>query len=258
MAYWQDRMAKAQDAISAKKAKDIEKQLRKYYAAAMDKVISSFEHTYLKILKDKENRGEITPADLYKLDQYWTMQGQLKNELQKLGDKQVKLLSKAFEENFLDVYESIALQSTNSFATISTEAVTQMVNQIWAVDGKSWSQRIWTNTELLAQTLNDELVNCVATGAKSSYLKEVLQERFSVSFGRADALVRTELAHIQTQAAQKRYQDAGIKEVQLWADPDERRCPKCAALHKKIYPVNGAMPVPVHPRCRCVMLPVIE
>lgn len=256
--YWKDREAKAQDKISSAKAKEIKEQLIKYYQTAMDKVIESFELTYLKIQKDSEERGHITPADLYKLDQYWKMQAQLKKELQKLGDKQVELFSQAFIDDFMEVYSSIALNSNTSFSSISTEAAKQMVNQVWAVDGKSWSQRVWNNTERLADTLNEELINCVLTGAKASELKKILQERFSVSYNRADTLVRTELAHIQTQAARKRYQDAGVKMVQVWADPDERRCPKCAAIHKKIYPVNAVMPVPLHPRCRCVMLPVIE
>lgn len=251
-------MAAAQEKITAAKRKEIDKQIKKYYKAAMEELTEGFAATYDKILLQESKGMQITPALLYRLDSYWKLQGQIKQVMQKLGDKQIALLSKQFEENFFEIYYSIALPTDKAFGTLPQEMVTQMVNQIWAADGLSWSARIWKNTEYLADTLNEQLIHCVATGKKTTELKNLLQERFGVSYVQADTLSRTELAHIQTTAAQKRYEDAGITKVQLWADADERRCKLCGKLHKKIYNVHGQMPVPVHPRCRCVMIPVIE
>lgn len=258
MNYWQDRIAKAQAALTNKNTKQIEKQLKKYYGKSMEKVVNDFEKTYNKVLLATEEGKQPTPADLYKLDSYWQMQGKLRLELQKLGDKQISAMSKIFELQFFDIYYSFALETDAAFATLSLDAVRQMVNQIWVADGKSWSQRIWKNTELLADTLNEELLHCVATGKKTTELKKILQNRFNVSYSRADALVRTELSHIQTQAAQKRYEDYGIQEVMVWADEDERRCEVCGELHEKKYPVGAHMPIPAHPKCRCSIVPVVE
>lgn len=258
MSYWAERIAKAQDAISKKNVKQIEKQLLKYYGNTMKRTIADFEKVYNKILAAKKEGKEPTPADLYKLDSYWKMQGQLKLELQKLGDKQISALSDIFETNFFEVYYSIAIPSQEAFSTISTEAARQMINQIWVADGKSFSQRIWGNTEKLAETLNEQLVHCVVTGKKSTELKGLLQERFNVSYNNADMIARTEIAHIQTQAAQQRYKDYGIQMVEVFVDEDERTCPICAKHEGEKYPVNGPMPVPFHPRCRCCMIPVIE
>jgi SPP1 gp7 family putative phage head morphogenesis protein len=108
------------------------------------------------------------------------------------------------------------------------------------------------------ETLNEGLLHIVASGKKSTELKNVLQERFGVSYSMADALVRTEVAHIQTQAAKQRYQDYGVQEVEIWADKDERRCDVCGELHMKRYPVGAAVPIPAHPRCRCCIVPVVE
>jgi hypothetical protein len=66
------------------------------------------------------------------------------------------------------------------------------------------------------------------------------------------------MAHIQTQAAKQRYSDAGVLEVEVWADYDERRCDVCGKLHKTKHPINGTMPIPAHPRCRCCILPVVD
>lgn len=258
MSYWKDRFALSQTKLTNKSIKQIEKQMKKYYADTMKKTIADFEATYDKIIKATEDGKEPTPADLYKLDKYWQMQAQLKQELQKLGDKQIAALSKIFETNFFEVYYSIAIPGMEAFNTIDSEMVQQLINHIWVADGKSWSQRVWQNNELLATTLNDELVNCVVAGKKTSDLKNMLQERFNVSYSRADALARTELAHIQTQAAKKRYEDYGIKQMEVWADEDERRCEVCGELHQKRFPIGATPPIPAHPRCRCCIVPVVE
>ena len=258
MNYWQKRLIEAQNALTNKSIKETEKQLVRYYRQATRRVISDFEATYDKLLVTQLDGKEPTPADLYKLDKYWQMQGQMRQELRKLGERQIATLTKQFEIQFFDVYYSIAIEGATAFTTVDNAAVQQLINAIWVADGKSWSERIWQNTELLAATLNEEMITCVATGKKTTELKQILQERFDVSYNNADMLVRTEMAHIQTQAAQQRYRDYGIQEVEVFVDEDERTCPICAKHEGEKHPINAQMPVPFHPRCRCCMLPVIN
>lgn len=258
MSYWADRIAKNQQKIEGKTVKAINKQLQRYYGKAAEKVINDFEAVYLKIMKAQEDGKEITPADLYKLDKYWEAQAQMKHELEKLGNKEIKLLSRAFEANFFEVYYGIALPSDVAFNTVDKEIVQQLINNVWVADGKTWSQRVWDNTERLAETLNEQLIHIVATGKKDSELKAALQERFGVSYHRAETLVRTEVAHIQSEAARKRYQDYGIEFVEVLVDEDDRTCELCKALKGKRFPTSGTPPLPVHPNERCCLVPVID
>ncbi|MBO5843462.1 MAG: minor capsid protein [Bacteroidales bacterium] len=256
--YWEDRFTRIQARLTNKNTKQIEKQLRKYYGKSMERVISDFESTYDKLLAAQEDGKEPTPADLYKLDKYWKMQGQLRQEMKKLGDKQAGVMSRIFEIQFFDIYYSIALEGKEAFNTISKDGALQLINSIWCADGKTYSQRVWDNVDLLIETLNEGLLECVITGKKTTDLKKMLQERFGVSYSRADNIVRTEMSHIQNSAAKQRYEDYGIKEMEVWADKDERLCEICGKLHKKRYPIGAQVPVPVHPRCRCQVLPVVE
>lgn len=260
MTYWQDRMAQAIQAVSNKSIKEIEKQMKLYYVSIAKKVIEDFESVYNKIQAAKEDGKEPTPADLYKLDKYWQAQAQMRRELNKLGEQKLALFTKAFEANWFEVYYSIEVPAVaaQTYNTVNTAMATQVINQIWCADGKSWSQRIWEDTAELATTLNDELIHCVATGKKTTHLKNLLQERFNVSYSRADALVRTEIAHIQTEATRQRYEDYGIDLVEVWADPDERTCEVCGKLHMTKYAVGAKVPIPAHPRCRCCIVPVVD
>lgn len=263
MNYWAERMAKAQINLTERNRREINKQIRKYYQSISKQVIEDFENTYNKLLADltKVAAGErtsLTPADLYKLDKYWEMQKQVEGKLTRLGNKQIAELTKAFRKEYWDSYNYFSLEGVEAFSTIDDYAVEQAIKQIWCADGQSWSQRVWENTKYLQQTLNDELVHCVVTGKPSSYLRNKLMERFSVSYNRADTLARTELAHIQTQAAQQRYKDYGIQEVEILVDPDERTCDVCGKLHGKKYPVGAKLPIPAHPRCRCCAIPIVQ
>ena len=208
--YWAERMAKAQSKLTDKNIADTEKQLARYYRTSQQKIIGQFEKVYQKVFSQIAEGKEVTPADLYKLDSYWKMQGQLQQELQKLGDKQAELLGNKFTQQYQSIYDGIALPSGDAFSSVNKDMAQQMINQIWCADGKSWSQRVWDNTDKLQQALNDNLIDCVLTGKKPSELKQLLQSSFGASYSRADTVVRTELAHIQTQAARDRYQNMEI------------------------------------------------
>lgn len=256
--YWADRIARAQTAITDKNIKAIEEQMIKYYGRAAEKAIQEFENVYNNILLAKEEGREPTPADLYKLDKYWRAQGAIRQELQALGEKQIVLLTQYFETNFFEIYYSFALEGSDAFSTIDNAMVAQMINSIWVADGKTYSQRVWDNTARLMETLNNELIHCVVTGKKTTELKRMLQERFNVSYRRAETLVRTELVHIQTEAARKRYEDYGIQYVEVLVTVDDRTCEECADLEGEIFPVTAAPPLPVHPNERCCLIPVIK
>jgi SPP1 gp7 family putative phage head morphogenesis protein len=260
MNYWAKRIQKAQEQIASKSLRATQAQLRKYYKSSRDKTLDDFEKTYNKILLNIEEGKNPTPADLYKIDKYWQIQKQLAEELKKLGDRQISTLSKIFELNYFETYYSIDIPNVEepTFNTADVALATQMINSIWVADGKTWSDRVWDNTKRLQQTLNQELIYCVVTGKKSSELKKLLQERFDISYRRAETLVRTEIAHIQTEASKQRYKDYGIQQVEVLVDVDERTCDECKALVGKKFNVNDTPPLPVHPNERCCLVPVIN
>lgn len=265
MSYWAERQALAQERLTRKNARAVDKQLAKYYKQTLETTLDDFEQTYNKVLLSIEEGKTPTPADLYKLDKYWQTQAQLRRELNALGEKQIALLSKNFEVNFFEVYYSFALPGETAYSTISTEAAQQMINQIWCADGKSWSRRVWENISKLQETLNEGLIECVVSGKKTTQLKNILQERFGVSYSGANRLVRTEMAHIQTMAAKQRYQDYGLTEYEILGNDDDscgNHGVDCHALDGKKFLYAemkiGVNAPPFHPNCKCCIVPVVD
>ena len=268
MDYWKKRMLAAQKEYSDKSIDSINEQLKKYYKKAMTSTINDFEAVYDKVLNTVEEGKPVTTADLYKLDKYYQMQAQLNKRLQKLGDKQCNIMSKEFEAEYKHIYNALSIDknetaiqamiSDAAFTQIDEKAAEKAAQEIWCSDGKSWSDRVWDNVNDLQQTLNDNLIDCIIAGKKSTELKKSLMERFSVSYHRAETLTRTEIAHIETQAAQDRYKSYGIQQVEILADTDSRTCDICARLDHKKLSINDDMPIPVHPNCRCCIIPVVD
>ena len=270
--YWEKRMLDAQKKWTDKDIDAINKQLLHYFRVASSSIIKEFEAVYDKVLANAEEGKPITPADLYKLDRYYQMNAQLEKVLQNLGDKTSELLEKKFEQEYKHIYSSLATDedgktikasiSDKAFSTVDKEVAKQVANQIWCSDGKSWSQRIWKNLNNLQQTLNDGLIECVVTGKKTAELKKRLMERFNVTYNQAENLVRTEMAHIETQAALDRYKEHGRDKIRIIVDPDERTCDVCAKWDDKIVNISeahtGKTCPPFHPRCRCTIAAVVE
>ena len=270
--YWRNRLLETQRKWTDKDIDIINKIINSYYRTAMINIIREFEAVYDKVLAQAEEGKQITPADLYKLDKYYQMQAQLQDTLQKLGDRTCEVLAKKFGQEYKHIYSELgvdtegkkikASKSDKAFATIDAQGAKHIANQIWAADGKSWSERVWKNLGDLQRTLNEGLIDCVITGKKTTELKKKLMERFSVSYNRAETLVRTEMAHVETQAALDRYKSSGTEKVRIVVDPDERTCDVCAKWDDKIVDVSEAQTgkniPPFHPNCRCAVAPVVE
>ena len=270
--YWEKRMLDAQKKWTDKDIDAINKQLLHYFRVASSSIIKEFEAVYDKVLANAEEGKPITPADLYKLDRYYQMNAQINKVLQTLGNRTAVLLEDKFEQEYKNICSALTVDkegkvvkaavSDKAFSTINEQIAKQVANQIWCADGKSWNQRIWKNLDYLRQTLEEGLIECAVTGKKTSELKKRLMERFNVTYNQAENIVRTEMAHVETQAALDKYKASGTQKVRIIVDPDERTCDICAKKDDEIVDISIANPgrncPPFHPRCRCAIAAVVE
>lgn len=261
MTYWSERIIDSQEKLTNQSIIKIQKQLRKYYKNCWKSVEADFEALF-EAAQAKIAAGQtVTMNDIYKMDRYCQIQAKLKEQLKALGDKEIAAMDNNFEKQWKAIYGA-ALPKDMMFNEISVAAAKSAINTTWCADGKHFSSRVWKKNEQLVNTLNEELVNCVVTGKKTSELKQNLMERFNVSYSQADRIVRTESAHIQTQASQQRYKDAGITHYKFLGRHEHNANCDCGMLNGKIFSFDEAvvgvnMP-PMHPNCRCAIAPVVE
>lgn len=164
-------------------------------------------------------------------------------------------LQKTYKESYYGMIDDTAkgLNVGINFAMINDRAVKEATEAKW--HGSRFSERIWKNTDRLAQRAQDLVVKSIMNGESWTKTVSKLASEFEVEKFHAATLVHTESAHIHAQADLKAYKDLEIEEYKYLATLDDRTCEMCQSHDGAVYKVSQAkagvnFPT-IHPRCRC-------
>ncbi|MCL2756904.1 MAG: minor capsid protein [Coriobacteriia bacterium] len=149
-----------------------------------------------------------------------------------------------------------AFDRSIGFNQLDELTLNQVLNYPWS--GKNYSQRIWDNTDDLADALSDIMTRGVMTGASKEKMSREVRERFNASKSDADRLIRTESNYFHNQAEAKAYEDMGVEQYEYLATLDYRTSPICQKLDGKRFNLKdmkvGVNFPPMHPRCRSTVI----
>lgn len=175
------------------------------------------------------------------------------NTLTAAQQKQVNdLLSKVYT----DTRTGVANLLESSFEVTNKFQLNQLLSR---VDGNTTlSKRIWTNNAAISQRINNDISRLLYNDATPDQIKRALAADFNISYNAADRLIRTETSKFYNAAAIDSYKEAGVEEIEWLTEKDDRTCRVCGPKNGLRYPVSMPPEIPAHPRCRCVILPVIK
>ena len=139
-----------------------------------------------------------------------------------------------------------------SFAMFPESQVEQLLSKHWC--GASYSQRLWRDTDILADRLKDKLLIGLLSGRSGEKTAQVIREQFGNNAYCARRLVRTESAYVCNAAALSGYGEAGIERYIFIATLDQKTSEVCAELDGQSFPRSeakaGTNLPPMHPFCR--------
>lgn len=183
----------------------------------------------------------------------------------KAGLDQTDIVTASSAKTYEDAYYKTAYNIATgtglmpTFTTLDTDAINAVLSEKFS--GKSYSERIWTNSDLLAKQLSTKLASAIATGQSIDKTAKDFRDRFGVSRYYAERLIRTETNHFYNQAANDSYKAMGIDKYKFIATLDSRTSEICAHMDGKIIEVDkGAVGVnipPLHPNCRSTIAPYL-
>lgn len=192
-------------------------------------------------------------------ERYRALEKQIYTRIKRLAIPSVRLLSehlqRVYRESYYGAIDDTArgLNVGISFSVINDRAVKEATEAKWY--GARFSERIWRNTDKLAERARDLVVKSIISGEAYTRVSKKLAEEFEVEKFYATTLIRTETAHIHAQADLRAYNDLGIEEYKYLSTLDDRSCERCQALDGTVHKVSEAregvnFPT-LHPRCRC-------
>jgi SPP1 gp7 family putative phage head morphogenesis protein len=88
--------------------------------------------------------------------------------------------------------------------------------------------------------------------------KRLTAEVEGIGYNRARLMAHTETMYASNEGAKLRYSQHGVTRVEWLTAGHDNTCAQCQALNGKIFDIAQAPPIPLHPMCRCTLLPVIE
>lgn len=210
-------------------------------------------------LAEKLSRnGILSLSDTYKYDRLTKLKKRYQDIVKELGEKTEEAAKKTMQDGFKQVYGTVCEGLGDiDYAIPNKKLMEEMMERPWR--GGDFSGRLWADQKKLASGLNDLLLTGLQQGKTVTEIAVGLNNLMGRGFNAAHRLVRTEMMHYLNVAAVRGYKDLGIDKVQYWAALDERTCDRCGVngYHGKIYPIDKAPVLPIHPNCRCTYLPVI-
>ncbi|ALF22032.1 minor capsid protein [Fusobacterium animalis] len=300
--YWEERQVKReakafttiQDIekeykIALEKAKqDINKEISRITTTYMNDNILNYNET-LKLLKGDEykvwkkdlhdymaeykNLLKTAPLDAQKLyleietlssksriSHLDSLKAQIDMEFTKLifgvEDSSKNALNSVYRDTFIEVTKDLGIN-----AIVSRDKIKAVLDRPWS--GANFSERLWTNTDKLAQTVKQEIVNGMIQGINLKTMSKRVSERFETAKKNdVERLLRTEVNYVLNQATLDGYKEAGIEKYEFSATLDSRTSQICSELNGEIFEIKkiavGLNYPPMHPRCRSTTIPIID
>jgi SPP1 gp7 family putative phage head morphogenesis protein len=138
------------------------------------------------------------------------------------------------------------------FATIDSNMAKALLQDPWS--GKNYSQRIWGNTDILANSLSEILGGAMLSGQSLERTSKQIRDRFNVSKYYAERLIRTETNHFNNEADAMAYEEMGLDKYVFVATLDSRTSEICQHMDNKVFKYKerqeGVNFPPLHPNCR--------
>ena len=294
--YWSKRLQELDVSLS-KDEKQLFSELSKYYEqeyAALDKEIAAYYAKYgeenviafrtlLLELPDADKQlllqnmdefakqypefAELLPVreSIYKLNRLEGLQTSSVLQQLKIGAIEQTKFREHFEKQVLKYanYAAEKLGFGTNFYRIDSEMLQVVIGNPWC-NGKDFSERIWANREALAQTLQNEIANGLIRGEDYRTMSRILQQKFeNTSQKQAERLVFTEDTYLSNEAKIRPFErNAAYTHYEYLCVEDHRTCETCRALSGQTFEISkrnaGLNFPPMHPWCRCTVMPVVE
>lgn len=199
-------------------------------------------------------------------------QAKLRGELEQAlgdmaGDGSREALAQVFsilpaDENATDAMLSQANEQAVAWAG---DRAAELVGMTWDEDAGGWVPNPkpgWSIDETTRQEIQDLTVQALDNGWSNDELADAIQDSGAFSDARAEMIARTETAFADVQGSLEGWKASGLVSGKEWTVGDGC-CDECQALDGKVVALDEAFPddggdgPPLHPNCRCDILPVV-
>jgi len=263
MAHWYQRFAKNND-IGLAEAKRLlnTKELEEFRWSVEDYISKgeSLDPKWLKQLENASTRVHISRLDTLKLQMQQQVESLYSSQLGGVGKVLRNIYEQGYYRNIFEVQKGVGIGT--SFQKLNDNLISKALARPWTTDGRTFSDRIWTNKASLVNTVNNRITQMLIRGEAPDKAISEISKQFNVSKNRAGALVMTESAAFSVEAQKDCYEELDIEKYKIVESLDTHTCAICGAMDGKVVAFKdfavGTTAPPFHTRCRGTTCPYYE
>lgn len=248
-------------------------QARQYLKGAALKEFQWDVQDYIKYGQDNALMGgwmkELENASAkYHISKLEALKIQTQQSLEVMFSKQMGTVTGAMGDIFESGYYHTAYELQKGFnigwdiARLDQSQIEKVLSKPWAVDGKNFSERIWTNKEKLISELHGELTQNIMLGADPQKAIDSLAKKMNTSKQNAGRLIMTEEAYFSSAAQRDCFNDLDVEQYEIVATLDSHTSDICRSLDGKHFPMKdfqaGVTAPPFHVYCRSTTVPYFD
>lgn len=133
---------------------------------------------------------------------------------------------------------------------------------LWGADDLNWLRRLENDVDVWKVYLSNDWKRSILQRKNLKDVLKQLNKRFNSINSIVQTLGLTESTAIGSLARRKILAELGITKYRFYTKPDERRCETCGSMHGLVFPISayevGVTASPMHPRCRCWEVPIMD
>lgn len=248
-------------------------QARQYLKGAALKEFQWDVQDYIKYGQDNALMGgwmkELENASAkYHISKLEALKIQTQQSLEVMFSKQMGTVTGAMGDIFESGYYHTAYELQKGFnigwdiAGLNQSQIEKVLSKPWAVDGKNFSERIWTNKQKLISELHGELTQNIMLGADPQKAIDSLAKKMNTSKQNAGRLIMTEEAYFSSAAQRDCFNDLDVEQYEIVATLDSHTSDICRSLDGKHFPMKdfqaGVTAPPFHVYCRSTTVPYFD
>ena len=250
-------LAEAKRLLSAKELKEFRWTVDEYIKHGKENGITK---DWSKQLENASARVHIERLEALKI--------QTRGQIEKLYNGRESGFKNFLKNVYTDQHQRTAFEFAKetgvgtNFYKINENLVEDIIKKPWALDGKNFSDRIWSDKEKLINTLHTEMTQGFIRGDSLEDITKRITAKMNVSKSNVKRLVRTESAAYRSKAQLKAFQDLEVEKYQVLATLDARTSDICQDMDGKVFDFKdyeiGTTAPPFHVNCRSVTIPYFD
>lgn len=219
---------------------NLENELRRFYQQyGKDGVVTYAEAR--KWVSEHDHQRRLTALTIYLSGEFASTLGKLKTEFERMLKSVI-----GKETGFFDVEVDID----------------SLLNKYWGEDVSTWFKRLEDDVDLWNVRIANDWKRSFLQRKQLKEVLDMLNDRFTSIEAVMQKLGLTESTALGSMARQQIFKELGVTKYQFYTKPDERRCETCGAMHGLVFPISayeiGVTASPIHPRCRCWEIPILD